>query len=376
MDKRKPCYWPPWNSLMTALRCEGAVVDYRLYSRNGLVQDALAWSVMLYWLNKMRNVGLDVQFDCFQSLCIGLEKSTLASWKLLRLLDRGAFDDDSGLKECTPAGQKLQQVLEQNTSLGVEKSTLAGWELLRGLPHNDFRHPGELHNSNASKLIQMRPRNLARIRYNAEHVVANGPEILQACFEEVVGVAIDSGPDLSAEQKGEFRKADFYTLTLMPRLLAVPCPAHLHAFIRVLGFHQDYERILKVVQWMDRFAAEVQHQWRQDMNGEMAMRTAMTSIRVFLEGRWTLDDDPVNGDFSGQAQKATKAAPTEILEKVFEIIDRQEHWGGWPSNEEVEYYVANGRRRPDYSDDCRSFEAMCLGGPPKYRYKGFTKVYE
>lgn len=378
MNKRKPCYWPPWNSLMTALRSEGAVVDYRLYGRNALVQDALAWSVMLHWLNEMRNVGLDIQFDCFQSLCIGLEKSTVASRKLIQLLDRGAFADDGGLEQSTPAGQKLQRVLEQNNSLGGEKSTLAGWKLLRDLLHNEFRRPGESHLSNAAKLFQFRPKNLALIRYNGEHVVANGPKILQACFEELFGVATEPGPDLSPEQKGEFRKDDFYSITLMPKLLAVPRPAHLHAFIRVLGLHQDYEGILKVVQRMDRFADEIHDQSIiQDMNGEIAMRRAITSIRVFLERSWTLDDDPATDDSSGQAEETTKAAaaPIEIFEKVFEIVDRQELWGGWASNEEVEVYIANSRRSPDYSDDGRRFEAMCVGKPPKSRYKGFTKRY-
>ena len=68
---------------MVALRSEGAMVDSHLYSRNAFVQDASAWSVMLYWLDQIRSVGLDVQFDCFHSLGIGLEKSTLASRKLV-----------------------------------------------------------------------------------------------------------------------------------------------------------------------------------------------------------------------------------------------------------------------------------------------------
>lgn len=375
MDTRKPCYWPPWHSLMIALRSDGAVVDYRLFSRNTLVQDALAWSVMLHWLDKMRDVGLDVQFDCFGSLCIGLEKSTLASWTLVGVLDRGAFVDDGGLKQSTPAGQNLRQVLEQNTSHGVEKSTLAGWKLLRELPPRYFRRSDESHRSASPKLIQIRPKNLARIRYNAEYVVANGPEILKACFEELVGVAQDSSPVIAPELKGECEKGDFHSLTQLAKLLAVPHPAHLHAFIRVLGLHRDYDGILKVVQWMDRFADELHHQQRQHMNGERAMRTTMTAIRAFLEGSWTLDDDRMNDGSSGQAEEATKAAPTDIFEKIFEIIDRQELWGGWASDEEVDFYIANGRRSPDYSDDCRRFELMCLDDSPKSRFKGFSKIY-
>lgn len=374
MDKRKPCYWPPWSSLMVALRSDGAVVDRTLYLRNALVQDALAWSVMLYWLNQMRDIGLDLQFDCFQSLCIGLEKSTLASRKLVRLLDRGAFVDDGGLEQFTPAGRKLREVLEQHTSNSVEKSTLAGWELLRGLPPRDFRRPGESHRSTFPKLLQIRPRNLARIRYNAEHVVTNGPEILKAYFEELVGVAKDSGPVISPKLKGECGESNFHSLTLLPKLLAVPHPVQLHAFIRVLGLHQDYDGILKVVQWMDRYADELHHQTRESMNGERAMRITMSAIRVFLEGTWTLDDDPEKND-SRHVDEATKAAPADTIQQAFETIDRQELWGGWASDDEVEFYIANGRRNTDYSDDCRRFELTCLDDSPKSRFKGFSKFY-
>lgn len=375
MEKRKPCYWPPWKSLMTALSSDGAVVDYRLHSRNALVQDALAWTAMLYWLNHMKNVGLDLQFDCFHSLCIGLEKSTLASRKLVRVLDRGAFDDDGGLEQSTIAGQNLRQVLEQSASHGVEKSILAGWDLLRRLPPRDFRPPGDFQRSNSSKLAQIRPRNFARLRYNAEHVVANGPEILKAYFEELVGVATYSGPIVPPELKGDYEKADFHSLTLLPRLLAVPHPAHLHAFIRILGLHQDYEGILKVVQWMDRFADELHYQSKEKMNGERTMRTTIIAIRVFLECSWMLDDNPVNDDFS-QADEATKAAPTDIFQQVFDIIDRHdERWGGWASDEEADFYIANGRRSPDYSDDLRRFELTCVEDLLKSRYRGFSKVF-
>lgn len=362
MEKRKPCYWPPWNSLMWALRSEGAVIEGHLYAGNALVQDALAWSVMLYWLNQMRNVDLDIQFECFQSLCIGLEKSTVASRKLVRILDCGAFVDDGGLDLSTPAGQKLLQLLEGNTSCDVEKSALAGWELLRRLPPGDFRRPGELAYA-PGKLSRIRAKNLARIRHNAEYVVANGPRILKACLEELVGVV----------KEGEGRKDDFHSLTFLPKLLAVPHPVHLHAFIRVLGLHQDYDGILKVVQWMDRFADQLHIQTRESMNGERAMRTLMTAIRVFLEGSWALDDGV--GDDSGRADEATKTAPADTIQQVFEIIDRQERWGGWPSGDDVEFYITDRRRNIDYSDDCRRFKLTCEDYAPQRRLEEFSEFY-
>ena len=139
-------------------------------------------------------------------------------------------------------------MLEGSSRHGVEKFTLAGWELLQKFPPSDFRPPGRPGHVSFEKLSRMRPRNLTKIRYNAEHIVTNGPETLKACFDELVGAAKNLGPVSSPRLKGESRKGDFYCLTLLPKLLAVPHPVHLHAFIRVLGLHEDYDGILKFVQ--------------------------------------------------------------------------------------------------------------------------------
>ena len=435
MEKRKPCYWPPWNFLMSALRREGAVVDTHFYGRNVLVQDATAWSVMLYWLNQIRGIGLDLQFGCFHSLCIGLEKSTLASQKLLQILNRGAFVDDCGLEGFTPAGQQILQLIERGPSGSLEKSALATWELLRKLPYGAFRRVespvaaanllgklargrprkfsllrhtferdmandpathrtsfndthevaktsdrvirryesrSKLHGN--EKLLRSRPKNLARIRYNAEHIVANGPGILKACFDELVGATKASDRAVSPELRGNSGTDDFNSITLIPRLLAVPRPVHLHAFIRVLGLHHDYDWILKIVQWMDRFADELYHQSMESMSDGGAMRTLLTAIRVFLEGKWPTDDDPAK-DGCGPADEANMSAPPDTIQQAFDIINRQELWGGWPSDDEVEFYITNGKSPPDYSEECRRFEATCQDQPLHTRLRSFRKEY-
>lgn len=432
MEKRKPSYWPPWNFLMWALRRERAVVDSGFYGRNALVQDAIAWSVMLYLLYQLRNAGLSLQFSCFQSLCAGLEKSTLASRKLIRILDRGTFVDDDGLEECTPAGQQLRHLLERAASESLEKSTRAGWKLLRGLPHSAFdcvepsensakvlqsragkfapighmvqdvmAHDPEIrgvsfedvpgamtapdrlisHSTSPNypghgneKLLRSRRKNLARIRYNAKHVVGNGLEILKACFEELVGITKASDLVNSPEPRGESEINDFSSITLLPRLLEVPHPSDLHAFIRVLGIHHDYEGILNVVQWMDQFATELYHQSMESMNGERRMRTLLTAIRIFLEGHWQMDDDSPNDD-SNSIDEANRAAPAGIVQQVNEIILKQDFWGGWPTDEEIDIYILNGKERPDYSEECCRFESDCQDQPSRVRMRNFKKWY-
>lgn len=354
MDKREPCYWPPWNFLMMAFRTEGAIVDSSLYAHSPLVQDALAWSVMLCWRQRMKNVGLGMQFECFVSLCIGLAKSTLASQTLLRLLNRGAFVDDGGLEKSTPAGQKLSRLLKCGNFDSVEKSTLASWELIQGLPRDAFRR---LANS-PGKPSHSRLRNLALLRHNAEQVVANGPEILKAWFEELVGVENPLDRISSSALERNVGTEDIFSVTLMPRLLGVPHPTHLHAFVRVLGLHHDYDGILKIVQWMDRFAEELRRKWVETTNGERAMKKLIAAIRVFLEGSWPLVDSLAN-DGSVPAMEEYKSAPADTIQQVVDIIKRHEVWGDWPSDEDVEFYVTSDKRHIDYSDACQYFDLSC-----------------
>jgi hypothetical protein len=287
MDLRQPSYWVPWSFLLLALSRNSIVVDSDLYGLNATVQDSLAWSVMCHWLHRMRSVHLDLGFECFHRLCRGLEKATCASGKLLQQLRLGNFFYTGGREGQISPSEKLER--------------------------------------------------LAIIKQNAERVLADGPSILKCCFEELVAVGNAPNPLRSSDSPCESEMSDAHPTTLLPMLNEVPHPVNLHAYIRVLGLYHDYEGILKVVQWMDRFAKAIHIQSSEYMNGGRAMRTLITAVRVFVEGSWPFDDDPVK-DLGGTTQ-LLEAAPEDILHKVSEIIKKQELWGGWASDDEVDLYI-------------------------------------
>lgn len=295
MDNRRPRHLPPWLSLMSALRRKGVVVDSRVYGHNGLVQDSLAWSVMCHWLSKMRDIDLDMEFGCFHHLCTGLKKSTLASRELLRLLNHGAFGDDG--------------------YYGHEIS------------------PRETHGSRTW------------IKKNAERVLAIGLPFLKDCFWELVADAKPPGQQHSPD----FETSAVDSVTHFPRLREVPHPVHLHSFIRILGIYHDYSGILQLVQWMDRFYMVINDRMLEPMNGMRAMKTLAVAIRVFLEG-----SRPLNLGQAGYgtcwATEANDAARQDIIDKVAEIIKRQDLWGGWPSDFDVENYILHESRIPERGD--------------------------
>ena len=153
---------------------------------------------------------------------------------------------------------------------------------------------------------------------------------------------------------------DTPTLPPLPRLLAVPEPAVLHAYIRALGWHGSHVRILTALKWMVKHQHELTDASDRARNGAKWMRRTIVSVRVFLERSWL----PAN---SGWDYDASVAAPTgdawnertksEALkrleapayhwqiEEARTLVERVEGWGGWASEEEVDEYCRHGRFR-------------------------------
>ncbi len=84
----------------------------------------------------------------------------------------------------------------------------------------------------------------------------------------------------------------------------------------------------------------------EPMNGMRAMKTLAVAIRVFLEGSRPLNPGPA-GYGTGRTMEANDAARQDIIDKVAEIIKRQDLWGGWPSDVEVENYIDHEIRIPE-----------------------------
>jgi len=150
----------------------------------------------------------------------------------------------------------------------------------------------------------------------------------------------------------------------LPRLLEVPSPAQLHAFIRVLGLREDFTGIHALIEWMSRFAPELQVVADEAMNGRRLLRRCLIAARVFLEQSWTAigkrdgqtrvgeEDSDEQGHEALDRRESVSCSSDDIatgaaadrLERMYELVQEQEDWGGWPTDKEVEAYCRRQRR--------------------------------
>lgn len=126
------------------------------------------------------------------------------------------------------------------------------------------------------------------------------------------------------------------------RLINVPHPAQLHAFIRLFGQYPDYNGLVDLVQWISTFSDQIMEEARESSNGLTIMRTCLTAIRAFVE-------QPLmecNGDETS-LKEGTKQYEdaVERVERVRKIIESNERWDGWPTDEEVEHYLSKHEQR-------------------------------
>ena len=183
-----------------------------------------------------------------------------------------------------------------------------------------------------------RQQNIPRSLVNEKSEIDNEIERTDATIER-----LDEGTehDGSVESKAFLPPA-----CLLPKLLQVPGPAELHAFIRVLGFRRDYNGILDLIEWMSLFADDINALANEQRNGRTMMRRCLTAVRVFLERSWMqLRDsgsEPWTAEYSGTVVEAAPAS-VEVISAVHEIILENKYWGGWPSDEEVEEYCSKGK---------------------------------
>lgn len=99
-----------------------------------------------------------------------------------------------------------------------------------------------------------------------------------------------------------------------PELLHSIGGVHLHAYVRILGLLNDYEGIIRVLEWMSRHHEELERVAAQSRNGRQLIRRVLVAVRAFLD------------DTSHE------------LEAVW-LVESVESWGGWPREQEAENYL-------------------------------------
>ena len=297
MSIMRPFYRPPWNSLFAALARRP-----RMNTRSDDVNanDILSWKLTLELIRQMEEIRLGPDFQQFQHMCTCLEKAIWASHHVLaRKTEVPVFDQD----EYTFVPRK----------------------------HDD-----------PSKYLQL----------EAQLVFDSGLAPIKALFiqKSSRGLKSDS-QEFNSTLTTEYNAV---SELLLPRLLDIPSPAQLHAFIRVLGLLKDYEGIHDLVKWMVDFAPELKSITNELQGGSTSMRRSIVAIRVFLEQSWMYYGSAEDAEDQDQEQeqhteedgtqaKTFAGASEVILQKVYEAIESVENWGGWPYDEEVEAYCRKGK---------------------------------
>ena len=200
------------------------------------------------------------------------------------------------------------------------------------------------------------------IELKAIEILKDGLPFVKSLFKRL---ASNSTYSENTSSIGQSPGVDVTTINdFLPRLLEVPSPAQLHAFIRVLGLREDFTGIHDLIGWMSRFAPEIQVVADEAMNGRKLLRRCLVAARVFLEQSWTTmgeKDEQTHGeeeDFEGQDRQASNERDSvpdsfdsiaigpaaDRLERVYDLVKEQEDWGGWPTDKEVEAYCRTQHR--------------------------------
>lgn len=170
----------------------------------------------------------------------------------------------------------------------------------------------------------------------ADQVWAQSPQFLRLLFQSTVSGnrRNDRDKDISVLPRPD--------IPPIPRLLSVPNPAELHAFVRALGILGDHEGIWSVVQWMVEHKEELWMQVQEELGGKTRWRRLLSAIRVFLEYSH-LERRVREFRISSEMNPAPPELRLLVRAKIEEVSD----WGGWPTANEVRKYVwTNSERHP------------------------------
>jgi hypothetical protein len=259
MRIRESRYRPPWYDILAALARVGA----RLAGPYKKMPELSGWIAITQVLTQMERLDIDIDFEAFQILCVGLEKALLSQSELRNVSYKSDAIDD----------------------------ILYGGVVL--------------------------------IKREFERLVATAHKAFNSS-----GIKVASDPDSRVDPT-----------TLIPHILSTPGSAHLHALIRILGLAGDFDGLLSLLQWMERFQPELQAAADERANGSRLMRRSLVAARVFLENSWISGNDVSSG------------ASQEVIAKAYNTVERMQQWGGWASDEEVKIYVESGvgkRRFPTF----------------------------
>lgn len=122
----------------------------------------------------------------------------------------------------------------------------------------------------------------------------------------------------------------------LPALFNVPTPHILHGMVRVMGFLRDFDGIIKLFYWIRKHQEDIKSTADEPRSGNTILRRAIVAARVCFERSWTLED-------ADSMDLSPMAASDSSRERLAEILEDMDGFGGWTSDEEVWKYVEKGQ---------------------------------
>ena len=302
---RKPRYRPVWYNLLRPLSEPRVVTDVVSRFVDQDYQDIKTWRMTWLLVNVMREIDLKLTLEGFHLLCKGLEKTIFASERLTRNPSIGQATNDPD----------VDHVLSTSLPLLIEifKNVVRSRSMRQEIPVSLTEEKSKVDQS----------------------VEEHGK-----WRSDVIG---EDAEDVSS-------RAFIPPACLLPKLAEVPTPACLHSFIRVLGLRRDYNGLLDLVEWMSLFADEINALAGWKLNGQRVMRRCLTAVHVFMERSWIIleqEEAEARGEDPStvrhELEMKAEPAPEKIVRAVQEIVRQNRKWGGWPDQDEVFEYCANGK---------------------------------
>ena len=285
MEILKPQYRPCWNHLLSNLAndsLEHSSEDLPMTvsdSRKAILAATTARGVIA----RMRTLPLELDFLGFYHLCVCLEKAAIGARTLLG--NEGVTKSDARINALWSAN-------ETNASLWSQ-------------PLDDGLQSSKEHH----------------ILDEGRSILSSGSQYLRKTFQDLVGTTSKDVP-FALPVDG---------VPPIARLLAIPRPAHLHAYVRALGLLGDHEGILSLAQWMRVYSEELNASASEEFGGRRRMRNVLIAMRLFLERPAT---DP-NLKYSSIY---LLRADGDLVELVAREINAVEEWGSWPTFKELKAY--------------------------------------
>lgn len=287
LTARLPMHHLPWHHVLRVLTAGRKPQDQHAgndFEHNRAGRVLQRWNNAQDLVSKMSDIGLPMDYETLLLTCKGLESAALAAMHVTSHL--------------VPLNSTSSREIPTHDAI---KATI---------PEADE----ELH-----------------LVTQANEVLNTSSQYIRIAFHKVFG----TGKHIRASQNLMLPES-----SALPRLLAVPRSATIHAYARALGTLRDWQGVVDMVRWMVKYEREITEGVDMPKNGPRILRKTLVAVRVYLEATWIDHDamDRIMLDKIAETMKSKHAAPQRTVDTARRLVDSVEAWGGWASDAEIEAY--------------------------------------